>query len=343
MTQDRSMHAVVAVEPGGPEVLAWREVDDPRPGSDEVLIRVAAAGVNRADLLQRQGHYPPPAGTSPLLGLEVSGTVVGVGEDVQGVGIGDEVAALLTGGGYAELVAVPAVQVLPVPGGTALVTAAALPEVTCTVWSNLVMTAALVRGEWLLVHGGSSGIGTCALQIARALGVHTVTTVGTAEKAEAVRALGAEHVCNYRADDFVEVVQTATDGRGVDVVLDVIGAKYLDRNLRCLAAGGRLVVIGLQGGTRGELDLNRLMRTRASVHGTTLRARPTTEKGAIVDEVRSHVWPMVERGDVVPVVHEVFDMRDAAEAHATMAASQHIGKLLLVPPSPPAPLPASPR
>ena len=287
------MHAIVVTEPGGPEVLQWQEVDDPRPATDEVVVRVAAAGVNRADLLQRQGHYPPPRGASPLLGLEVAGTVVEVGDAVTTHAVGDEVAALLTGGGYAELVAVPAVQLLPVPAGIGPVRAAALPEVTCTVWSNLVMTAGLAGGEWLLVHGGSSGIGTCALQVARALGVHTVTTVGSAEKVEAVRSLGADHVCNYRDEDFVEVVRAVTDGRGVDVVLDVIGAKYLDRNLQSLATGGRLVVIGLQGGTRGELDLNRLMRSRASIHGTTLRARPTSQKGEIVDAVRTHVWPML--------------------------------------------------
>jgi putative PIG3 family NAD(P)H quinone oxidoreductase len=220
-----------------------------------------------------------------------------------------------------------------VPAGVDLVTAAALPEVTCTVWSNLMMTAGLTAGEWLLVHGGTSGIGTCALQLARVVGARTVTTVGSAEKAEAVRAFGADHVCNYREQDFVDIVRDVTDGRGVDVVLDVIGAKYLDRNLRCLAPGGRLVVIGLQGGTRAELDLNRLMRNRASILGTTLRARPVAEKGQIVDEVVANVWPMVERGELVPVVHEVFDMRDAADAHAAMADSTHIGKLLLVPPA----------
>jgi putative PIG3 family NAD(P)H quinone oxidoreductase len=258
---------------------------------------------------------------------------VELGDAVVGWEVGDEVAALLAGGGYAELVRVPAPQLLPAPTGVDLVTAAALPEVTCTVWSNLVMAAGLSAGEWLLVHGGASGIGTCAVQVARALGVRCVTTVGTAEKAEAVRALGAEHVCNYREQDFVDVVGDVTDGRGVDVVLDVIGAKYLDRNLRCLAAGGRLVVIGLQGGTRAELDLNRLMRSRASILGSTLRARPVDEKGVIVDAVREHVWPLVETEQVRPVVHEVFDMRDAAAAHATMADSAHVGKLLLVPPA----------
>jgi putative PIG3 family NAD(P)H quinone oxidoreductase len=333
VTQDQVMHAIVVDEPGGPQVQQWRAVPDPVPGPGEVVVRVAAAGVNRADLLQRQGHYPPPSGASTLLGLEVSGWVAELGPDVTGWAVGDEVCALLAGGGYAELVAVPAPQLLPIPAGIDLVSAAALPEVACTVWSNLVQTAGLEPGDWLLVHGGSSGIGSFALQVARALGVTTVTTVGTAEKAEAVRSFGADHVCNYRDEDFVDVVRAVTDGRGVDVVLDVIGAKYLDRNLRCLATGGRLVVIGLQGGTRAELDLNRLMRNRSSILGTTLRARPVAEKGAIVTAVRERVWPMVESGAVRPIVHELFDMRDAAAAHATLAESTHIGKLLLVPPT----------
>jgi putative PIG3 family NAD(P)H quinone oxidoreductase len=325
------MHAIVVTQPGDADVLAWHEVEDPSITADEVLVRVAAAGVNRADLLQRQGHYPPPPGASTLLGLEVSGTVAAVGATATGWRVGDEVCALLAGGGYAEYVAVPAGQLMPVPHGVSLVDAAALPEVTCTVWSNLVMTAGLAAGDWLLVHGGSSGIGTCALQIARALGARTVTTVGSPAKAEAVRALGADVVCEYRNQDFVEVVHDSTGGRGVDVVLDVMGASYLDRNLRCLAEGGRLVVIGLQGGTRAELDLNRLMRRRTSIHGTTLRARSVSEKSAIVSAVRDDVWPLVEAGEVRPIVHEVFSMRDAARAHLLMASSGHIGKVLLVP------------
>jgi putative PIG3 family NAD(P)H quinone oxidoreductase len=239
---------------------------------------------------------------------------------------------LLTGGGYAEYVAVPTAQLLPVPAGVDIIDAAGLPEATCTVWSNLVMAARLTTGDWLLVHGGSSGIGTCALQIARELGVHTITTVGSPAKAEAVLGLGADHACQYRIEDFVDVVGRVTDGRGVDVVLDVMGASYLDRNVRCLAAGGRLVVIGLQGGTRAELDLSRLTRRRASVTGTTLRARPAPDKAAIVAEVRRQVWPMVDRGAVRPVVYARYPMSDAAQAHRVMASSSHIGKLLLVAP-----------
>lgn len=313
-------------------MLSWQDVPDPDYGSGEVLVRVTAAGVNRADLLQREGNYPPPPGASALLGLEVSGTIAARGRQVTDWQVGDSVVALLTGGGYAEYVAVPTAQLLPVPAGVDIIDAAGLPEATCTVWSNLVMAARLTTGDWLLVHGGSSGIGTCALQIARELGVHTITTVGSPAKAEAVLGLGADHACQYRIEDFVDVVGRVTDGRGVDVVLDVMGASYLDRNVRCLAAGGRLVVIGLQGGTRAELDLSRLTRRRASVTGTTLRARPAPDKAAIVAEVRRQVWPMVDRGAVRPVVYARYPMSDAAQAHRVMASSSHIGKLLLVAP-----------
>ena len=330
------MHAIVVTEPGGPENLRWQEVDDPALSDDEVLVRVAAAGVNRADLLQRQGHYPPPAGASPYVGLEVAGTIATVGPAVIGWKVGDEVAALLTGGGYAELVAVPAGQLLPIPAGVDLVTAAALPEVACTVWSNLVMVAHLRAGETLLVHGGGSGIGTFAIQFARALGVRVLVTVGSARKADAARGLGAEEAINYRENDFVERVLSATDGRGADVILDVMGASYLDRNLQTLAPGGRLVVIGLQGGTTAELDLRRLMARRASVHGTTLRARPAAEKVAVVAGVRDQVWPLVESRQIVPVVHEVVPIEQAALAHQAMAAGENVGKLLLRMPAHPA-------
>jgi putative PIG3 family NAD(P)H quinone oxidoreductase len=324
------MRAIVVTEPGGPEQLQWRDdVDEPTCAADEVLVSVAAAGVNRADLLQRGGHYRPPAGASPLLGLEVSGTVAAVGREVSGWQPGDEVAALLTGGGYAERVAVPAGQLLPVPRGVDLVTAAALPEVACTVWSNLVLVARVQRGETLLVHGGGSGIGTFAVQLARSLGVRVLVTVGSQGKGDVARALGADLAINYREVDFVDAVLAATDGRGVDVVLDVIGASYLDRNLRALATGGRLVVIGLQGGAKGELDLGRLLTRRASVHGTTLRGRPAAEKAAIVSGVRQQVWPWVEDRTIVPVVHEVLPLEQAARAHEQMEAGTNVGKILL--------------
>jgi putative PIG3 family NAD(P)H quinone oxidoreductase len=323
------VHAIVVDEPGGPEVLSWREVPDPQPRPGEVVVDVEAAGLNRADLLQRQGHYPPPPGASPYLGLECSGRVSLVGPEVTGWAPGDEVCALLTGGGYAERVAVPAGQLLPLPTGVDLVSAAALPEAAATVWSNLFMVAGLRPGEHLLVHGGTSGIGTLAVQLAVAVGAHVVTTVGSPAKAAAARSLGAHAVIDYRAEDFVERVRAETDGHGADVVLDVVGAKYLARNLDALATEGRLVVIGLQGGARAELDLGLLLRKRAAVIGTTLRSRPATEKAAVVREVTQHVWPLVADRVVRPVVDRVVPVEDAAEAHRAMAAGDHVGKILL--------------
>ncbi|WP_405142693.1 NAD(P)H-quinone oxidoreductase [Sphaerisporangium sp. NBC_01403] len=316
------MHAIVISQPGGPEVLEWREVPDPRPARGEVLIEVAAAGVNRADLMQRQGFYPPPPGAPDFPGLECSGVVAEVGEDVEGFAPGDEVCALLAGGGYAEKVAVPWEQVLPAPSGITLVEAAALPEVACTVWSNVFMTARLRRGETLLVHGGASGIGTCAVQLAKALGSHVVVTAGTAEKVARCLELGADEAINYREEDFAEKVRA-------DVVLDIMGAKYLRKNISVLKTGGRLAVIGLQGGAKGELDLGAMLAKRASIHATGLRNRPVPEKGAIVRGVGENVWPLVEAGAVRPVVHAVVPMAEAAEAHRILESGDHIGKVLL--------------
>jgi putative PIG3 family NAD(P)H quinone oxidoreductase len=328
------MRAVTVTEPGGPEVLSWAEVPDPvcRPG--EVVVDVAATAVNRADLLQRQGFYPPPEGASDLLGLECSGVVSEVGEGVTGWSVGDEVCALLSGGGYAERVAVPAGQLLPRPAGVELATAAALPEVTCTVWSNVFMLAGLRKGETFLVHGGSSGIGTMAIQLAARAGARVLTTAGTAAKLAVCRELGADVGINYRDEDFAERVREETGGRGVDVVLDNMGAKYLARNLGSLAVGGRLVCIGMQGGTKAELDLGTLMRKRAAVHATTLRSRPATGPGGkaeIVAAVLHDVWPDVERGVVRPIVDRRLPMSRAAEAHAVVEASEHVGKVLLLP------------
>ena len=323
------MLAITVPTPGGPEALALAEVPDPTLAPDEVLLDVVAAGVNRADLLQRQGHYPPPPGASAYLGLECSGRVAAVGADVTGWAVGDEACALLAGGGYAARVAVPAGQLLPVPAGVSLVDAAALPEVACTVWSNVFMTAALAPGEWLLVHGGSSGIGTMAIQLAHALGAHVAVTAGSAQKLEACRSLGAEVLVSYRDADFVEVVRAATGGAGVDVILDNMGAKYLARNVDALAANGRLVVIGLQGGTRAELDLGVLLRKRASVAATSLRARPADQKAAIVAAVCEHVWPLVASGAVRPIVHARMPLAQAADAHRLLESSTHIGKVLL--------------
>jgi putative PIG3 family NAD(P)H quinone oxidoreductase len=329
----RLVHAVVVTEPGDVDVLSWAEVPDPRPGTGEVLVEVAASAVNRADLLQRQGFYPPPPGASELLGLECSGRIAAVGDGVDGWMVGDEVCALLAGGGYAELVAVPAGQCLPLPDGVDVVTAAALPEVACTVWSNVIELARLSPGEAFLVHGGSSGIGTMAIQVAKAVGAHPVIcTVGNAEKAQACRALGADVVVNYNDDEFGARALEATDGRGVDVILDIIGAKYLAANIASLAPDGRLVTIGMQGGSKAELDLGLLMRSRASVHATTLRGRPAEQKAAICRAVVESLWPLVASGQVRPVVHATVPMNDAASAHRLVAGSGHIGKVLLTRP-----------
>ena len=323
------MKAIVITEPGGPEVLALREVPDAVAGPGEVLVRVRATAVNRADLMQREGHYDPPPGASMYPGLECSGTIEALGAGVGGWAIGAEVCALLAGGGYAELVAVPVGQLLPVPAGVSLVEAAALPEVTCTVWSNVFMTAALQPGETLLVHGGASGIGTMAIQLAREVGARVAVTAGSADKLERCRLLGASLLINYRDQDFVDVVRTATGGHGADVILDNMGAKYLSRNVDALAANGRLVVIGLQGGTRAELDLGVLLRKRAAVIATSLRARPLAEKATIVAAVREHVWPLVASGAVLPVVHATLALADAGRAHQVLADSSHVGKVLL--------------
>ncbi|MGW2146718.1 NAD(P)H-quinone oxidoreductase [Nonomuraea bangladeshensis] len=317
------MRAIEITRPGGPEVLEWREVPDPEVGRGDVLIDVTASALNRADVLQRGGNYDPPPGAPPYPGLEVSGVVAEVGADVEQFKPGDEVCALLGGGGYAERVAVPWQQVMPAPEGVPLKEAAGLPEVACTVWSNVFMLARLRRGETLLVHGGASGIGTFAVQLAKALGSHVVATVGSAEKAERVRRLGADEVVNYREEDFAERVEA-------DVILDIMGAKYLAGNLKVLRTGGRLVIIALQGGSKAEINLGALMAKRASVHGTTLRARPVDEKGAIVRSVVENVWPLVTGGAVRPVVYAEVPMSDAAEAHRMLDSGEHVGKILLV-------------
>lgn len=323
------MRAVIATEPGGPEVLAVTELPDPEPGAGEVLLDVTAAGLNRADLLQRQGFYPPPPGASDVIGMECSGTVAAVGEGVEGWQVGDLACALLAGGGYAERVVVPAGQLMPVPEGVDLVTAAALPEVAATVWSNVFMVAGLQPQETLLVHGGAGGIGSFAIQLAHRLGARVITTGGTADKLAACAALGADVTVNYRDEDFVAVVREATDGAGADVVLDNMGAKYLDRNIDALAVQGRLVIIGMQGGTRAELDINKLLRKRGAVIATNLRGRPVEEKSAICASVVEHVWPLVAEGLVRPVVHGTFPLADAAGAHALMESGEHSGKILL--------------
>lgn len=325
------MNAVTITGPGEADVLVPAQVDRPQPGQGEVLVEVVAAGVNRADVMQRKGFYPPPPGASELPGLEVSGRVVELGPGCEEAGwsVGDEVCALLAGGGYAEHVAVPVGQLLPVPAGVPLADAAALPEVACTVWSNLVMEAGLREGETVLIHGGSSGIGTMAIQVAKALGATVAVTASTQEKLAACRELGADVLVNYRTQDFVDEVREATDGRGADVILDVVGAKYLERNVDLLAKDGRLVVIGLQGGRRGELDLGALLAKRARVIATSLRSRPVEGKAQIVAAVREHVWPLVEQGRIRTVIQSRHPLAEAARAHEEMEASAHVGKILL--------------
>ncbi|MWA12391.1 NAD(P)H-quinone oxidoreductase [Streptomyces sp. BA2] len=324
------MHAITIPEAGGPEALVWAEVPDPVPGEGEVLVDVVASAVNRADLLQRQGFYNPPPGSSPYPGLECAGRVTDIGPGVSGWKIGDEVCALLAGGGYAEQVVVPAGQLLPVPDGVDLVTAAALPEVTSTVWSNVFMISHLRPGETFLVHGGSSGIGTMAIQLAKAVGARVAVTAGTKEKLDFCGELGADILINYREQDFVEEIKKATDGAGADVILDNMGAKYLDRNVQSLAANGRLAIIGMQGGVKGELNIATLLGKRAAVTATSLRGRPAEEKASIVAAVREHVWPLIATGHVRPIVDQTVPMSDAAAAHRVLEESNHIGKVLLV-------------
>lgn len=322
------MYAVTIPSYGDPEVLTWETVPDPVPGPGEVLIDVVASAVNRADLLQRQGFYPPPEGAPPYPGLECSGRIAALGDGVTGWQVGDEVCALLSGGGYAEKVAVPAGHLLPVPAGVSLEDAAALPEVACTVWSNVVDVAGLSADEVLLVHGAGSGVGTFAVQLGHALGAMVCGTA-RAGKHDALRELGAEVLIDYTTDDFVSEVQRATDGHGADVVLDIVGAAYLSRNIDVLAPGGHIVVIGMQGGRKAEVDLAALMTKRATVTGTTLRSRPTEQKTAIVRAVRDDVWPLIEDGEVRPVIDRKLSITDVAEAHRIVTASDHIGKVLL--------------
>ncbi|MGY1499356.1 NAD(P)H-quinone oxidoreductase [Streptomyces sp. QTS52] len=326
------MHAITITEPGGPEALVWAEVPDPVPGEGEVLVEVVAGAVNRADILQRQGFYNPPPGASLYPGLECSGRIVEIGPGVSGWSVGDEVCALLAGGGYAEKVAVPAGQLLPLPAGIDLKRAAALPEVACTVWSNVFMISHLRPGETFLVHGGSSGIGTMAIQLAKAVGARVAVTAGTKEKLDQCAELGADILVNYREQDFVEELKQATDGAGADVILDNMGAKYLDRNVSALAVNGRLAIIGMQGGLKAELNIGALLTKRAAISATSLRARPIAEKTAIVAAVREHVWPLLAAGQVRPVIDREFPMSDAAAAHRIVEESGHVGKVLLVVP-----------
>ncbi|TDV40101.1 NAD(P)H-quinone oxidoreductase [Actinophytocola oryzae] len=318
------MYAITVREPGGPEVLSWTEQLDPQPGPGEVVLDVVATAVNRADLLQRQGNYAPPPGVTDVPGLECSGRVAALGEGVTNVAVGDEVCALLAGGGYATKVVVPAGQVMPVPSTVDIETAAGLPEVAATVWSNVVMVAGLRSGETILVHGGASGIGSHAIQVAKALGARVAVTAGSAARLEQCRELGADVLVNYREQDFVEVL-----GPSADVVLDNMGAKYLPRNVDVLARLGRLVVIGMQGGVKGELNVGKLLAKNGTVTATSLRYRPVEEKAAICREVVTNVWPLVESGAVRPITHAVVPIQDAGDAHRMLEAGDVHGKVVM--------------
>jgi NADPH2:quinone reductase len=323
------MYAIVAESA---DRLVWQQVPDVAAGTGEVLVKVSAAGVNRADLLQAAGLYPPPPGASELLGMEVSGVIEAVGDDVEDWSPGQEVCALLAGGGYAEYVAVPAGQLLPHPVGLDLVDSAGVPEVACTVWSNLAMTAHLSEGQLLLMHGGASGVGSHAIQVARALGARVAVTAGSSAKLDFCRELGAEILINYRDEDFVERVREATDGSGADVIFDIMGAAYLDRNIDALATEGQLVIIGMQGGIKGELNIAKLLSKRAHVIGTTLRGRPTNgpnSKSEVVAAVRKAVWPMIADGRVRPVIGARLPIQDAGEAHRLLSSGEVTGKVVL--------------
>ncbi len=324
-----AMRYVAMRGPGGPETLHIDTKAVPHPGPDDVLVRVAAAGVNRPDLLQRQGRYAPPPGASPILGLEIAGTVVAAGARVGRWHIGDRVCALLAGGGYAEYSVAPAEQCLPIPGSLTFVEAAGIPETYFTVWTNLFERVRLCAGETVLIHGGASGIGTTAIQLARAFGARVFTTAGSPAKCEACRQLGAEVAIDYNTEDFVQAVTAATGGRGVDVVLDMVGGAYVQRNITALATEGRLVQIAFMKGSRVEADLQALMVKRLTITGSTLRPRTVAQKGAIARELEAIVWPLLRDGTVRPVIWQTFPLEMAPDAHRMLETGTHIGKLIL--------------
>lgn len=329
MTMPSDMTHIAITEPGGPEVLVPARGPVPQPAAGEVLVKVAAAGVNRPDVLQRAGGYPPPPGASPIPGLEVAGTVVARGPDVIDLSVGDQVCALVTGGGYAQYCVAAAPQCLPVPAGFTILEAAALPETFFTVWTNVFERGRLQAGETVLIHGGSSGIGTTAIQLAKAFGARVFTTAGSPEKCEACRHLGADVAINYRAEDFVAVVKQETERRGVDLILDMVGGSYVDRNIRSLAMHGRLVQIAFLDSSKVSIDMMPVMLKRLTITGSTLRARSVEEKAAIADALRGNVWPLLERRSVVPVIHASFPLVEAADAHRLMESSAHLGKIML--------------
>ena len=324
------MRAIEISRPGDPSVLVEVERPMPSPASGETLVKVAAAGVNRPDVMQRMGHYPPPPGITDIPGLEIAGGIEQLGDGVDGWRVGDRVTALVAGGGYAEYCVAPAAQCLPIPETVDFIHAAAIPETFFTVWTNLFERGRLKAGESALIHGGSSGIGTTAIQLARAFGARVFVTAGSAEKCVACERLGAERAINYRETDFVAAVKDATGGKGVDVVLDMVGGDYFPRNMDALAMDGRLVSIAVLNGVKSTINILALMQRRLTLTGSTLRTRPVAEKGAIAAALRHHVWPLLEAGEVSPVIHATFPLRDAAEAHRMMESGAHIGKLVLV-------------
>ncbi|MEO7717772.1 MAG: NAD(P)H-quinone oxidoreductase [Capsulimonas sp.] len=323
------MQYITMEAPGGPEALTLADGPAPTPREGEVLIRVAAAGVNRPDIAQRQGAYPPPPGASPILGMEIAGTIAALGPGVESHKIGDQVCALVSGGGYAEYCAAPAAQCLPIPQGLSLIEAAALPETYFTVWTNVFQRGHLQAGETFLVHGGSSGIGTTAIQLAHQFGARVIADAGTEEKCAVCRSLGAELAINYKTQDFVAEAKQFTEGRGVDLILDMVGGPYFSRNLAALAREGRLVQIAFLQGAKIEVDLTLLMVKRLTVTGSTLRPRTVAEKGAIARDLHEHVWPLLESGKVRPLIYRTFPLADVAQAHALMESSEHIGKIVL--------------
>ena len=325
------MAGIESTQPGGPEVLTPAKRPVPAPAADEVLIAVRAAGVNRPDCIQREGKYAPPPGVTDIPGLEVAGEIAALGKDVAGWKAGDKVCALVAGGGYAEFVTAPALQCLPIPEGLDMVEAAALPETFFTVWSNVFERAGLKEGETFLVHGGSSGIGTTAIQIAARLGARVITTAGSEEKCRVCVELGAERAVNYKEEDFVEAAKTFTEGKGVDVILDMVGGDYLPRNIKALAPDGRHVSIAFLSGSKAEINFMPVMLKRLTLTGSTLRPQTVERKGEIAQALRERIWPLIAAGEIKPVIHASFPLAEAAEAHELMESSRHIGKIMLVP------------
>jgi putative PIG3 family NAD(P)H quinone oxidoreductase len=328
-TMPETMEAIEIAEPGGPEALVPTSRPVPVPAPGEVLVKVAAAGVNFPDVMQRRGHYPPPQGASDIPGLEIAGTVAALGDGVDALSVGDQVCALVTGGGYAAYCAAPVPQCLPVPRGFDMVTAAAIPETFFTVWTNLFDRGRLKSGDWVLIHGGSGGIGSAAIMVAHAFGGHVLSTARTDEKCAVCRDIGAERAINYTDEDFVEVAKEATDGRGVDLIIDIVGGDYTVRNLAALAMEGRLVQVAVQGGAKPEVPLFVIMQKRITLTGSTLRARSVADKGAIADALRENIWPLFDSGEIKPLVHATFPLAEAAAAHALMESSAHIGNIVL--------------